>query len=360
MKKILFAIITMAVILQSFIAHAETQQKVSVVDSLTAKMPEIERIKREMLEMKDTFEFYFSGDTKLEECDPHAFWLMNRMMQMVQSVQTHEDAWAWMLAMNECVEEYNSRLERKYGSPQAAITAVNELITVYGAGNQPMMNTTTYVKMISAHYLTLYEYSRIMLYIKDYNDENDDDIILRNLYYREFKEWFDVNNAINGIMYFYSYSLAWYSSMPMDINSTFRIWSENRLEELKIEEEIFEDYDFKPFKSDAKKTSDRKFDKLIKYFKEISKEKVIKELVDERGYDSDPEFMEELVNERMDFDKTSEMIAYYETAIVNWRNVREEIAEFLPKEKRKSYREITKQVYTRLYKDLEEMKELNI
>ena len=38
---------------------------------------------------------------------------MNRMMQMVQLIKTADDDWAWMLAMNESVEEYNARLGRK-------------------------------------------------------------------------------------------------------------------------------------------------------------------------------------------------------------------------------------------------------
>ena len=35
------------------------------------------------------------------------------MMQMVQLIKTADDDWAWMLAMNESVEEYNARIGRK-------------------------------------------------------------------------------------------------------------------------------------------------------------------------------------------------------------------------------------------------------
>ena len=47
-----------------------------------------------------------------------------------------------------------------------------------------------------------------------------------------------------------------------------------------------------------------------------------------------------------------------ETALVNWREVREQIALMLPKEKQKSYREITKQMHTRLYNNLVELKDI--
>ena len=61
---------------------------------------------------------------------------------------------------------------------------------------------------------------------------------------------------------------------------------------------------------------------------------------------------------RFDFDKIAEMVRYYETALSNWREVREQITQMLPKEKQKSYREITKQMHTRLYNDLVDLKEI--
>lgn len=52
------------------------------------------------------------------------------------------------------------------------------------------------------------------------------------------------------------------------------------------------------------------------------------------------------------------MLSYYETALNNWREVREQIAQILPQEKQKSYSEITKQMHTRLYNDLADLKEI--
>ena len=178
----------------------------SMVDSVgsdyTANATAIEQKKQEMLAVAGSVgNFWFSDDTEFQSQDPHAYWLMNRMMQMVQLVQTADDDWAWMLAMNESIEEYNTRLGRKIGSVDAACNAIDELIDIYNAGNQPEMNTASYVESILMHYKAVYAYYRLIEFIDDYDDESNWDVHMRALYYREFKEWFDINNAVNGIMY---------------------------------------------------------------------------------------------------------------------------------------------------------------
>ena len=337
----------------------------SMVDSVgsdyTANATAIEQKKQEMLAVADSVgHFWFSDDTEFQSQDPHAYWLMNRMMQMVQSVQTADDDWAWMLAMNESIEEYNNRLGRKIGSVNAACNAIDELIDIYNAGNQPELNTASYVESILMHYKAVYAYYRLIEFIDDYKDDSDWDLQLRALYYREFKEWFDINNAVNGIMYFYTYASAGYSALSMDLNGTFEIWSKERLTELEIERDIHWSSDWKPFESDAKNISPKKFGKLLNYFKTRKKSDVIEEffgdLYDKK--DRDYEYAEWRVGSKYDFDKIAEMIRYYETALTNWREVREQIAQMLPKEKQKSYREITKQMHTRLYNDLVDLKEI--
>lgn len=74
--------------------------------------------------------------------------------------------------------------------------------------------------------------------------------------------------------------------------------------------------------------------------------------------EKDYDYTRERINGRFDFDKITKMLGYYETALTNWREVREQIAQTLPKEKQKSYRERTKQMHTRLYNDLVELKEI--
>ena len=324
----------------------------------TANATAIELKKQEMLATADSVgHFWFSDDTEFQSQDPHAYWLMNRMMQMVQLVQTADDDWAWMLAMNESIEEYNTRLGRKIGSVDAACNAVDELIDIYNAGNQPEMNTASYVESILMHYKAVYAYYRLIEFIDDYDDESNWDVHMRALYYREFKEWFDINNAVNGIMYFYTYAAAGYSALSMDLNGTFEVWSRDRLTELEIERDIYWSFDWKPFKSNAKTTSPKKFEKTLSYFKTRTNETVVEEMVSDWA-EKDYDFARERIEGRFDFDKIAEMLRYYETALTNWREVREQIAQMLPKEKQKSYREITRQVHTRLYNDLVDLKEI--
>ena len=328
----------------------------SVGSDYTANATAIELKKQEMLAVADSVgNFWFSDDTEFQSQDPHAYWLMNRMMQMVQLVQTADDDWAWMLAMNESIEEYNTRLDRKIGSVDAACNAIDELIDIYNAGNQPEMNTASYVESILMHYKTVYAYYRLIEFINDYKEDSDWDLQMRALYYREFKEWFDINNAVNGIMYFYTYATARYSALSMDLNGTFEIWSKNRLAELEIERDIYWSYDWKPFSSDAKTISPKKFEKTLSYFKTRTNETIVEEMVSDWA-EKDYDFARERVDGKTDFDKVAEMLRYYETALTNWREIREQIVLMLPEEKQKSYREITKQMHTRLYNDLYDLK----
>lgn len=268
-----------------------------------------------------------------------------------------DDDWAWMLAMNESIEEYNSRLGRKIGSVDAACNAVDELINIYNAGNQPELNTASYVESILMHYKAVYAYHRLIEFIDDCKDDSDWDLQLRAVYYREFKEWFDINNAVNGIMYFYTYAAAGYSALSMDLNGTFEIWSRERLAELEIERDIYWSFDWKPFESESKAISPKKFDKLLDYFKTRTDETVVKEMVADWA-EKDYDYARERIDGKFDFDKITEMLRYYETALTNWREVREQITQMLPKEKQKSYREITKLMHTRLYNDLVDLKEI--
>ena len=106
----------------------------SVGSDYTANAIAIEQKKQEMLAVADSVgRFWFSDDTEFQSQDPHAYWLMNRMMQMVLLIKTADDGWAWMLAMNESIEEYNNRLGRKIGSVDAACNAIDELIDIYNA-----------------------------------------------------------------------------------------------------------------------------------------------------------------------------------------------------------------------------------
>jgi hypothetical protein len=164
-------------------------------------------------------------------------------------------------------------------------------------------------------------------------------------------------NSVNAIMYLYTYAAASYSALPMDLNGTFEGWSKARIAELEIERDIYWMHRWEKFESDVKGISTEKFEKLLSCFKAKTENSVVEEIVSDWG-EKDYELARERIDGQFDFDKIAEMIKNYETALVNWRRVREQITRMLPKEKQKSYREITKQMHTRLYDDLFELQKI--
>lgn len=68
------------------------------------------------------------------------------------------------------------------------------------------------------------------------------------------------------------------------------------------------------------------------FFKKIKPDGIIEDIVsgwEEKGY------AQERLGECFNYDKIYKMVAYYETALNNWKAIREEIASFLPREKQK-------------------------
>ena len=104
--------------------------------------------------------------------------------------------------------------------------------------------------------------------------------------------------------------------------------------------------------------TERKFDKLLKFLKGRTRETVAKKLTSDWYYSDYDEAYEKAG--LIDFDHFYKMLDDYIPAIEGWRQVREEITKHLPKEKQKSYREITRQIHTRLYNDLLELKEFSL
>ncbi len=158
----------------------------------------------------------------------------------------------------------------KTGSVDAAVLAVGELIDIYCAGNQPEMNMASYEYSILTHYKTVDAYYQMINRLGN----NDKDVRLRNLYYREFCEWFDLNHAANVILNDYTYAAAEYSALPMETNGLFKRWSP---EELDIEYNIYRASQWSPvsFKSDAEQVSAEEFDKLVTYFKKRTHQDII-------------------------------------------------------------------------------------
>lgn len=313
----------------------------------------IDSTREVMLATVDTTQlFWFSNDVEFQSADPHAYWLMNRMMHTVQNVRTAEDGIAWALALNENVQEYSRRIDRSIleeKAEDAAVRAIEDLVDIYAAGNQPELNTYTYVTSILEIYKTTNEYIRIMRFRHDEP--------LAGLLYKEYRAWFDLNNAASGIMSFHTYAAAGYSAMPMEINLTFAYWSEQRHKELLVEKDTFWKYHWEPFESDCRNVSQKRFLKLIRYFRSLTIDTIVKTNAKDWNLKKS-EYAYARLDGNFDFDKISEMARLYEEAYCNWLTVREEIARLLPKEQGRSYREATKQMNTRLYTDLLELKNI--
>ena len=313
----------------------------------------IDSTREVMLATVDTTQlFWFSNDVEFQSADPHAYWLMNRMMHTVQNVRTAEDGIAWALALNENVQEYSRRIDRSIleeKAEDAAVRAIEDLVDIYAAGNQPELNTYTYITSILEIYKTTNEYIRIMRFRHDEP--------LAGLLYKEYRAWFDLNNAASGIMSFHTYAAAGYSAMPMEINLTFAYWSEQRHKELLVEKDTFWKYHWEPFESDCRNVSQKRFLKLIRYFRSLTIDTIVKTNAKDWNLKKS-EYAYARLDGNFDFDKISEMARLYEEAYCNWLTVREEIARLLPKEQGRSYREATKQMNTRLYTDLLELKNI--
>ena len=95
------------------------------------------------------------------------------------------------------------------------------------------------------------------------------------------------------------------------------------------------------------------FDELLGYFKGRTKFDIAKEVEAIYGEDSGR------CEDYFDFEKISEYLNRYKAALLNWREVREQIAQMLPGERQDSYREITRQMHARLYNDLSGLKEIH-
>ena len=353
MKEKHISTIALSILTSSILCMSCSQQMEACPSLPDSVRTTIDSTREAMLATADTtFRFWFSDDVEFQSADPHAYWLMNRMMHTVQNVRTAEDGIAWALALNENVKEYSHRIDRRIydeKAEDAAVRAIEDLIDIYAAGNQPELNAYSYVTSILEIYRTTNEYIRIMRFRHDEP--------LAGLLYKEYRAWFDLNNAASGIMSFHTYAAAGYSAMPMEINLTFAYWSEQRHKELLVEKDTFWKYHWEPFESDCRNVSQKRFLKLIRYFRSLTIDTIVKTNAKDWNLKKS-EYAYDRLDGNFDFDKISEMARLYEEAYCNWLTVREEIARLLPKEQGRSYQEATKQMNTRLYTDLLELKNI--
>lgn len=289
--------------------------------------------------------FWYLTDSELPTMNKHAYWLMNRMMQMKCEAVTSEEDWAWMQAMGDYVAKYNSLIGRsmdKRASENMAIQDIENLIDHYSGGNQPELNTWTYVMSVLSYYKTINMYDRLIMCI--------DCSSLKEEIQREYEVWHKLNRALNGFMLNYTYAGASYSSLPMDINGMAEYWSCKRYEELVIEEAILV-YD-KSFKSDSITVSLDKVDTLLMSFDDIELEDVIAKL--EADFES-TEWVRERFGECLDMQIVREYVTDIRMSIRNWLTERERIADMLPKSQKESYKELTKQMLHRFCGDIADL-----
>ena len=324
----------------------------------TANADAIAQKTQEMLAVSDTAELLgYTDDTTLQSRDPDAYWLMNRMMQMCYLVEDADDDWAWMLATNRSIDEYNKRSGCENGSAERAIESIYKLLEVYYAGYQSQMNTASYINCTAEHYKTLNGYYRLIESIGCHNGNSDLNNRLKTLYYNEFRQWFNIIQAMSTLMYEYTYSMSMYSSLPIVLSETEISWLNNRYAGINIEKEICLTDECKAIENDTECTSPEKFKALLEYFKDRTKEKFVKDYISENGEWDYRQFSKRIDN--IDFEKITAAADSYDAALSNWAETREKIALMLPEDKQAAYRNVTEKMYTLLYKDLLKLKKID-
>lgn len=344
---------------------------------------QIEKRRKELAAVPDTlYNFVFTGDDVMKTADPHAYWLLNRMMQTVQEIRTAEDAYAWALMMRDCVRKYNNRMGKKIGSVNLAIKSMRELVDrdsyiireedrqqdekLYKLFYEYINSGYDFEETILSQYDMVNRYVQLIEKINVFDSWTDKTKKIRNeerqeLCYREFSEWFNLLQAQNDIRGNYSFAIAGYSSAPREANALFKKWVDGRLSSLEVEEQILLQGDYPYNYPNIDYVSDNEFDELITYFKTRNKQTVLKEIA---GDDTEGDFydnMSERVNEYFDFKKMAKYVSAYETALENWQKVREDIALSLPagSNNRMNYRLTTEVLLREFYNDLAELKELH-
>lgn len=303
-------------------------------------------------------ELVICSETDLQLVDPHAYWLMRCMMKTCE-VETADVAWNWMEAMGDSIKKYNFRIGRKVTSVEMALLALKELNDIQKSiGNQIDMNISADISAVISLYETIYEYSQLMRLVDNYFDGAEENVIMHDLFYREYCLWFGIHSYMNQLMRAYTYAYFWYSSLMMDLNYTLQLWYEERICELEIEQKICGEYWTYTYQTSRRKVTSQEFDTLINYYKTLTIQAVVESLIlsesDKEYYD----YVSERVEENINFDMIREIINCYEATLIEWRNVRSEIEALMPEEKRESYREITEQMHGRLYENLTDLKKI--
>lgn len=321
----------------------------------------IENKTKELLAVPDSVNSFPFDGSKLQSIDPQAYWLVRRMMLMENFAETSADYWAWMLAVNESIEEYNDRMGYNAFSVDSTLSTIEKNIEIYfekySNYSQPEINSASYIDLTLAKYRTIYGYYQMVEDILEDEVNTDKDEYLSALYYQEYKEWFNLNSIVQELTSHHAFNLAHYSASPMEYNELVSKWFMARLSELDIENKICQYDNIGPLQNNHDTISEADFSNLIRFYKEITQEDIMEEIVSDWA-EKDYEYARELTDGQFDFNKITEIIGSYEKALVNWQDVRKQIMLMLAAEKQNSYQEITNQIQFRFYNDLLDIKKI--
>ncbi len=264
--------------------------------------------------------------------------LFGFMVERSDAISSVDECFAWMKAVNDSVMVYNKRIGRKAGrraSQTMAIEDMREYIDPMSGGSQYEMNLYTYYEALLSFYKTVNMYNRL---IADVENES-----LKNLLYDDFKAWYRITNEQNYLLNHYTYRGARYSSLPIDINETYKTWVDNRFDELVVCRNILvKGASFNSASAVIPSDSITRFvNGVIRYWMgaiDPEREKEYIRSVRAGTYKDLPD-REPLHKSALEF----------ESALSDWLEVRENIASQLPLEQRESYMALTRQVYGRFY-----------
>ncbi|MBO5217292.1 MAG: hypothetical protein J6B41_06065 [Alistipes sp.] len=321
--------------------------------------------KEEMLSTCDELNYWSFEDEELQEIDPHAYWLMQRMMDMMRMIETADDGMAWLLAMYDCIDEYNCRLGRyvedeKYR--EMAIHAVELLPIQTSSASSYMENITSYIRSITAHYRVLDAYYQMI-------SRYDDDEVMADRLYSDYYMWFDFNNACNALLEYYKYAPLHYVMKSSDITGTFAEWSRARAEEVAMERYIVVGIDEQETKErvnslPGKHISPERFLNLIDSFVGLTKEEIIERMT--KKLNGNREWAEESYQNSFSGEDVFDVEAIEEMALLCkhsywcWYQHRYNIADELDAKQAKLYRQMTEAVNYRLYKIMEDICIINV
>lgn len=301
----------------------------------------------ELLASADSVELMMYGPF-LDSLDFTPDRLLDRMRVMLSQIQDSHDAWAWALAVDEDIDACNESMGHAAESSGTALSAMGDFMSVYSSANQNDLNLSYYVKSIMSLYKVVAGYQALAADLALMGE-----LDLAGCCRQEFDAWFSLNDAQFYIMDYFTYGLAHFSALPMEISANFTCWLDQRSEELQTERDIL--INGKRCRGRRnRRTGMPEFAEMVRFFKEDTYDTIMDIRIcryGKTGLDDKNEDIMAIVK------NTAGMAEKYDESLQKWYRVRTEIAFGLDGRTAKAYRKETGQVLYRLYTDLSWLKE---